>query len=97
MGKIHRGGLIGGFDRLKESPIVYSGVWDLRQQGVAEKGDRWQQYFDPTGRAIFGGGFSSDYVDQLLYITVQSTGNSTAFGDLTIGRSGTPRTSNATR
>ena len=75
----------------------FSGVWDLRQQGVAQKGGRWQQYIDMTGRAVFGGGFSSDYVDQLMYITIQSAGNSSDFGDLTIARYGTPSTSSATR
>ena len=97
MGKIHRGGLIGGFDRLKESPIVYSGVWDLRQQGVAQKGDRWQQYVDMTGRAILGGGFYTDYSNVLEYVAIQTTGNSTDFGNLTQARYGICGSSSSTR
>ena len=75
----------------------YSGVWDLRQQGVAQKGGRWQQYIDMTGRAVFGGGFASDYSNVIDYITIQSAGNATDFGDLIEARYGICGSSSSTR
>ena len=75
----------------------YSGVWDLRQQGVAQKGGRWQQYVDLTGRAVFGGGFASDYSNVIDYITIQSAGNSSDFGDLIQARYGICGSSSSTR
>jgi hypothetical protein len=44
---------------------------------------------------LFGGGTGSNNV--IEYITIASTGNSTDFGDLTVGRYGLSGTSNATR
>ena len=64
----------------------FSGVWNLKEQGVAVKGNRWQAFIDMTGRAVFGGGFSSDYVDALDYVAIQSTGNASDFGDLVNAR-----------
>ena len=75
----------------------FSGVWNLKEQGVAVKGDRWQPFIDLTGRAVFGGGFSSDYENTLDYITIQSTGNATDFGNLTQARYGICGSSNSTR
>ena len=75
----------------------YSGVWDLRQQGVAQKGGRWQQYVDLTGRAVFGGGFASDYSNVIDYITIQSAGNASDFGDLIEARYGICGSSSSTR
>ena len=75
----------------------YSGVWDLRQQGVAVKGGRWQQYIDMTGRAVFGGGFANDYSNVLDYVTIQSAGNSSDFGDLIQARYGICGSSSSTR
>ena len=48
---------------------------------------------DPT-RAMIGGGSSGD-TDLIQYITIASTGNSTDFGNLTVGRYGAGVTSNA--
>ena len=75
----------------------FSGVWNLKEQGVAVKGDRWQPFIDLTGRAVFGGGFSSDYENTLDYITIQSTGNATDFGNLIEARYGICGSSNNTR
>ena len=75
----------------------YSGFWSLVEQGVAEKGGIWQQYVDMTGRAVLGGGFYADYVDTLEYVTIQSTGNATDFGNLTQARYGICGSSNSTR
>ncbi len=41
---------------------------------------------DPT-RAVFAGGENS-YDNTIQYLTIDSTGNSTDFGDLTVGRAG---------
>ena len=45
----------------------FSGVWTLKEQGVAVKGDRWQPFIDLTGRAVFGGGYSSNYENTLEF------------------------------
>ena len=75
----------------------YSGVWSLIEQGVAEKGGIWQEYVDMSGRAVFGGGFASDYSTVLDYVTIQSTGNATDFGNLIEARYGICGSSNSTR
>ena len=31
----------------------FSGVWSLREQGVAVKGERWQLFKDPKERALY--------------------------------------------
>ena len=59
----------------------YSGVWDLRQQGVAVKGGLWRE---PPQRAVFAGGVYNAY-DIMDYVDITSTGNATDFGDLTAG------------
>ena len=67
----------------------YSGVWDLRQQGVAVKGDRWQ--IPPlTGNiGIFGGGYTTGFgTNTMTYITITSTGNASDFGDLLAAKQG---------
>ena len=75
----------------------YSGFWSLVEQGVAEKGGIWQEYVDMSGRAVFGGGFANDYSNVLDYVTIQSTGNATDFGNLIEARYGICGSSNSTR
>ena len=76
----------------------YSGVWDLKEQGVAVKGDRWQ--IPPlTGNiGIFGGGYTTGFgTNTMTYITITSTGNATDFGDLTVGTKNAASASSSTR
>ena len=76
----------------------YSGVWDLKEQGVAVKGDRWQ--IPPlTGNiGIFGGGYTTGFgTNTMSYITITSTGNTTDFGDLTASTYGPAAFSSSTR
>jgi hypothetical protein len=79
----------------------FSGVWDLKEQGVAVKGDRWQRPLDVTSRLLrFGGrltgGSGNDIVD-IRFVTIATLGNEADFGDLTVGRSHFGALSNATR
>ena len=62
----------------------FSGVWTLKEQGVAVKGDRWQVYLN--NRGLFGGGYASSIVDTIQYIDITSTGDATDFGDLSGNR-----------
>ena len=64
---------------------VFSGVWSLKEQGVAVKGNRWQEYIDFSIRAVFGGGVYNATVT-IDYVTIGSTGNAIDFGDLTSAR-----------
>ena len=78
----------------------YSGVWTIREQGVAEKGGIWQEYIDFSIRAVFAGGYSasiSNITDVMDYISINSTGNATDFGDLTSARVAARGASNTTR
>ena len=79
----------------------YSGVWTLKEQGVAVKGDRWQRPLDITSRLLrFGGrlygGSGNDIVD-IRFVTIATLGNEADFGDMTGGRSHMGALSNATR
>ena len=62
----------------------YSGVWDLKEQGVALKSGLWQQYVEP--RVLFGGGNNNQNVIQ--YVSPSTLGNATDFGDLIVNRQG---------
>ena len=47
-------------------------------------------------RAVFAGGFkSSAYKNEIQYFTINTTGNSTDFGDLTVARNRNSGTSTA--
>ena len=79
----------------------FSGVWTLKEHGVAIKGDRWQAPLDVTSRLLrFGGrltgGSGNDIVD-IRFVTIATLGNEADFGDLTVGRSHFGALSNATR
>jgi hypothetical protein len=54
-----------------------------------------------TTRAVFGGGSTknpnSSFSDVMQYVTILTAGNSTDFGNLTVGRQGTGAHSNSTR
>ena len=54
-----------------------------------------------TTRAVFGGGATknpdSSFSNVMQYVTILTAGNSTDFGDLTVGRQGTGAHSNSTR
>jgi hypothetical protein len=62
----------------------FSGVWTLKEHGVAVKGDRWQVYLN--NRGLFGGGYTSSIVDTIQYIDITSTGDATDFGNLSGNR-----------
>ena len=66
----------------------YSGVWDLKEQGVAVKGERWQA---PKPQAanmgVVMGGYSSSTQESRIieYLDIASGGNAVLFGELYAG------------
>ena len=93
MGKFNKGGLVGGFDTLREDTINRSGVWDLRQVGVNEVNEFWKTAY-PNTRAVFGGGnfvtnqsgASFTHGNFIQFIEIPTDGDSSDFGDLTESR-----------
>ena len=93
MGKFNKGGLLGGFDTLREDTINRSGVWDLRQAGVNEVNEFWKTGY-PNTRALYGGGnFVSNEVGAsftlgnfVQFLEIPTDGNTSDFGDLTEGK-----------
>jgi len=77
----------------------FSGVWTLKEQGVAIKGDRWSsppEIFQQIA-LFFGGSAGSggqNYIDQR---NLASTGNASDFGDMSAGAYGVAATGNTTR
>ena len=66
----------------------YSGVWDLKEQGVAVKGDRWQKTLPSAANmGVIMGGYSSSTQESRIieYIDIASGGNPTLFGELYAG------------
>ena len=66
----------------------YSGVWDLKEQGVAVKGDRWQKTLPQAANmGVIMGGYSSSTQESRIieYIDIASGGNATLFGELYAG------------
>ena len=59
----------------------YSGVWDLRQQGVAVKGGLWQA-LPVIGIFMGGSDGAGTYYNVIQTITISTTGNASDFGDL---------------
>ncbi len=55
--------------------------------------------FDPlaSGRALFGGGYSGANTNVIQYVEIQTTGNATDFGDLTVARRFPTACSSSTR
>jgi hypothetical protein len=74
----------------------YSGVWDLKEQGVAVKGDRWQPPFDGVSRFLRFGGRPND-VNDIKFVTIDTKGDEVDFGDMTVGKSHLGALSNLTR
>jgi len=65
----------------------YSGVWDLKEQGVAVKGERWQAVKPQAANMglIMGASTASTEDKTIEYIDIASGGNGTLFGDLYAG------------
>ena len=59
----------------------YSGVWTLKEHGVAVKGDRWQPPFDGVSRFLRFGGRPND-VNDIKFVTIDTKGNEVDFGDM---------------
>ena len=61
---------------------IFSGVWSLKEQGVAVKGDRWD--FPPVF-GYFAGGWASGASTrtQIDFVNIGTTGNASDYGDLT--------------
>jgi hypothetical protein len=80
----------------------FSGVWSLRQQGVAVQGDIWQKPAT-EGRAIFTGGTTSGYLSHaasltvLDFVEINTLSNASNFGDLSTGSSFNGCMSSSTR
>ena len=61
-----------------------SGVWTLKEVNNAIMGGYWRQ---AGTRGIFGGGFSSTaLVAEADFVTIATTGNASAFGNLSVSR-----------
>jgi len=66
----------------------YSGVWTIKEQGVAIKGDRWQKTLPQAANmGVIMGGYSSSTQESRIieYIDIASGGNATLFGELYAG------------
>ena len=50
-----------------------------------------------SSRGLFGGGYNESYTNTVDYITIESTGNATDFGDLTVARYALAACSSSTR
>ena len=64
----------------------FSGVWDLREQGVAVKGDRWQKTLPLAANmgVVMGGYGTASNIESrsIEYLDIASGGNGTLFGEL---------------
>ena len=72
-----------------------SGVWKLKDVNNAVSGGYWRVLTSTTGRALNAGGFVPGYSDVIEQIQIESSGNSTDFGNLSVaggemGAIGTP-------
>ena len=66
----------------------FSGVWDLREQGVAVKSDTWQKTLPlAANMGLVMGGYSSSTQESRIieYLDIASGGNGTLFGELYAG------------
>ena len=66
----------------------YSGVWDLKEQGVAVKGNRWQATLPlAANMGVIMGGYSSSTQESKIieFIDIASGGNAVIYGDLYAG------------
>ena len=61
----------------------FSGVWNLKEQGVAVKGDRWDS---PPVFGYFAGGWASSASTrtQIDFVNIGTTGNATDVGDTVV-------------
>lgn len=73
----------------------YSGVWSLPAVYQAVASLNWPGSL-PT-RGLFGGGEISGVTNAISYITLETTGNATDFGDLTVARRNLGALSSSTR
>jgi len=73
--------------------LEYSGVWNLCDLIDGRRNNYWPL---PT-RGVFGGGFTGSDTNVVDYVTIQTAGNATDFGDLTAARSALAACSDATR
>jgi hypothetical protein len=82
----------------KDGPNSY--VWKLKDVYNARLGDNWPTPFPfPGARGVFAGGATQGGggTNVIDYITIQSTGNATDFGDLTNTRNASCGASSLTR
>ena len=62
------------------------GVWKLKEVNDAVMGGYWRVLSNPVGRALYGGGFNPGYSTLIQQFQIESSGNSTDFGDLSVAR-----------
>ena len=73
----------------------FSGVWTLKEHGVAVKGDRWQAL---PARGLFAGGYDgSARVNVIDFVIIDTTGNASDFGDLSADKKDITGLSSSTR
>jgi len=58
------------------------GVWNLKDVLKGVKNGSWPL----ASRGVFGGGITNSYTNVVDYVTIQTAGNATDFGDLTVTR-----------
>jgi hypothetical protein len=80
----------------------FSGVWDLRQQGVAVKGDNWPLPPIFTSDSIllaqaYTGGGGLGYSTAITRVSLSTGGRQLDYGDLTVGRNSMGAASSSTR
>ena len=59
------------------------GVWSLKDVLKGVKNGSWPL----ASRGVFGGGITGSNTNVVDYVTIQTAGNATYFGDLTVARS----------
>ena len=63
-----------------------SGVWKLKDVNDAVMGGYWRALTGTVGRALNAGGFTPGYSNVIEQFQIESSGNSTDFGDLSVAR-----------
>ena len=69
-------------------------VWNIKEVYKKTRANIWS----PGTRGLFGGGaISPAFINTVGYVTVETTGDATDFGDLTVGRDQLSGRSSSTR
>lgn len=77
----------------------YSGIWKIKDISKYIQDDAWPEAPPfPNARGVFGGGYTFPLATNTIdYVTIQTTGNASDFGDLTQARPPSVAMSSGTR